>query len=110
AKGDHEQFGIGYKVLDWAELKAVEPDLVGGLAGAIHWTAPWTVSDPGALVSAYFGLFEKLGGKFVRGAARGLSPEGGQWTTEVEGTKLSAKQTVIALGPWAPDVLEPLGY
>lgn len=110
ARGDHEQFGIGYMVLDWAELKAVEPGLIGGLAGAIHWTDPWTVSDPGALVSAYFGLFEKLGGRFLRGAAKSLKQEGGLWSTEVEGQTHSARQAVIALGPWAPDVLEPLGY
>jgi D-amino-acid dehydrogenase len=110
AQIDHDQFGIGFEVLDWARLKAIEPDLVGGLAGAIHWTDPWTVRDPGALVSAYFGLFETLGGKFVSGAANALTQEGGRWTTLVNGEKLSGTQAVIALGPWAPDVLEPLGY
>jgi len=110
AQGDHEQFGIGYKVLDWPALKAAEPDLIGGLVGAIHWTDPWTVRDPGALVSAYFGLFETLGGSFVSGAAEGLVPEAGFWSSMVAGRKLTAKQAVIALGPWAPDVLEPLGY
>ncbi len=110
AQIDHDQFGIGFEVLDWAGLKAIEPDLVGGLAGAIHWTDPWTVRDPGALVSAYFSLFETLGGKFVSGAANALTQEGGRWTTLVNGEKLSGAQAVIALGPWAPDVLEPLGY
>lgn len=110
ARGDHEQFGIGYKVLDWPALKAAEPDLIGELVGAIHWTDPWTVRDPGALVSAYFGLFETLGGRFVSGAAEGLVPEAGFWSSMVAGRKLTAKQAVIALGPWAPDVLEPLGY
>ncbi|OAM79941.1 NAD(P)/FAD-dependent oxidoreductase [Devosia elaeis] len=110
ARGDHEQFGIGYKVLDWPALKAAEPDLIGGLVGAIHWTDPWTVRDPGALVSAYFGLFETLGGRFVSGAAEGLVPEAGFWSSMVAGRKLTAQQAVIALGPWAPDVLEPLGY
>lgn len=110
ARGDHEQFGIGYKVLDWPALKAAEPDLIGGLVGAIHWTDPWTVRDPGALVSAYFDLFETLGGRFVSGAAEGLVPEAGFWSSMVAGRKLTAKQAVIALGPWAPDVLEPLGY
>jgi len=110
ARGDHEQFGIGYKVLDWPALKAAEPDLIGGLVGAIHWTDPWTVRDPGALVSAYFDLFETLGGRFVSGAAEGLVPEADFWSSMVAGRKLTAKQAVIALGPWAPDVLEPLGY
>ena len=110
AEGDHAQFGIGYRALDWPALKAAEPNLIGGLVGAIHWTDPWTVRDPGALVSAYFGLFEKLGGTFVSGAASGLVPEADGWSSMVDGQKLLARQAVIALGPWAPDVLEPLGY
>ncbi|QQR38812.1 NAD(P)/FAD-dependent oxidoreductase [Devosia rhizoryzae] len=110
ARQDHERFGISYKVLDWAALKAAEPGLIGGLAGAIHWTDPWTVRDPGALVGLYFRLFETLGGTFVRGAADGLKPETDGWSTRVDGRELRAKQAVIALGPWAPDVLEPLGY
>ncbi|KKB07999.1 NAD(P)/FAD-dependent oxidoreductase [Devosia chinhatensis] len=110
AQGDHEQFGIGYKALDWPALKAAEPNLLGKLVGAIHWTDPWTVKDPGALVGLYFGLFEKLGGTFVHGAADGLRQDGANWITRVDGQALRARQAVIALGPWAPDVLEPLGY
>ena len=54
----------------------MEPALKGGLAGAIHWTDPWTVRDPGALVTQYFKLFERLGGTFVAGAADGLEQDG----------------------------------
>lgn len=110
AQADHEQFGISYEVLDWARLKAAEPDLIGNLAGAIHWQDPWTVRDPGALVTEYFRLFERLGGTFVRGAASGLVPDGNGWSAMVNGESIRSKQAVIALGPWAPDVLEPLGY
>ncbi|MBE7733385.1 NAD(P)/FAD-dependent oxidoreductase [Devosia faecipullorum] len=110
AEADHVQFGIGFKLLDWDSLKAVEPNLIGGLAGAIHWTDPWTVRDPGALVSAYFDLFEKLGGSFVRGAASALGQQDKGWSVTVDGQMLRAHQAVIALGPWAPDMLEPLGY
>src|SRR5690606_4351838 len=71
---------------------------------------PWTVRDPGALVSEYFKLFQRLGGTFVSGTASGLEPDGDGWTVNVDGVRHGAKQAVIALGPWAPDVLEPLGY
>jgi D-amino-acid dehydrogenase len=110
AKADNEQFGIKYEVFDWAALKAAEPALKGGLSGAIHWQDPWTVKDPGALVTEYFKLFERLGGTFVQGEASGLEqgPEG--WSTEVNGQRLTGKQAVIALGPWAPEVLDKLGY
>lgn len=110
AQGDHDQFGIGFEVLDWPALQKAEPSLTGGLAGAIHWTDPWTVRDPGALVTAYFNLFETLGGTFVRGAATGLNQVSEGWQAEIAGRQLSAKQAVIALGPWAPDVLDRLGY
>ena len=110
AQGDHDQFGIGFEVLDWPALQKAEPSLTGGLAGAIHWTDPWTVRDPGALVTAYFNLFETLGGTFVRGAATGLNQIAEGWQAEIAGRQLSAKQAVIALGPWAPDVLDRLGY
>ncbi|MHA6299826.1 NAD(P)/FAD-dependent oxidoreductase [Devosia sp. CAU 1758] len=110
ARGDHDQFGIGYEVLDWQALKAVEPSLLGGLSGAIHWTDPWTVKDPGALVTAYFDLYTRLGGTFVRGAAKGLVQDSKDWSADVDGQRHTAKQAVIALGPWAPDVLDKLGY
>ncbi len=110
AKGDRDQFGISFNVLDFAGLKAVEPDLIGGLAGAIHWTDPWTVKDPGALVAQYFALYERLGGRFIQGVANGLVPEAGGWSSQVDGQKLVARQAVIALGPWAPEVLDKLGY
>lgn len=110
AEGDRDQFGISFEVLDWPALKAAEPGLKGGLVGAIHWKDPWTVRDPGALVAEYFKLFEKLGGHFIRGAAQGLTPESDGWSSRVGDQTIRAKQAVIALGPWAPDILYPLGY
>jgi D-amino-acid dehydrogenase len=110
ARADQAEFGIAHRVVEWPELKAMEPDLKGGLAGAIHWTDPWTVRDAGALVGEYFKLFQRLGGSFVSGAASGLTQDSGVWTAEVGGVRHSGKQAVIALGPWAPDVLDRLGY
>ncbi|KRA96632.1 amino acid dehydrogenase [Devosia sp. Root685] len=110
AEEDRARFNIHHEVVDWAGLKALEPSLIGGLAGGIHWTDPWTVTDPGGLVTQYFKLFEKLGGSFVSGEASGLTQDGGSWQTRVGGTLHTAKQAVIALGPWAPEVLDKLGY
>lgn len=110
ARADHERFGIGYEMVDWPALKALEPSLLGKLVGAVHWTDPWTVRDPGALVTAYFELFKRMGGTFVSGEAGRLSAEQGSWRTTVGGRQVAARQAVIALGPWAPDMLEPLGY
>jgi D-amino-acid dehydrogenase len=110
AEEDRARFNIHHEVVDWAGLKALEPSLIGGLAGGIHWTDPWTVRDPGGLVSQYFALFQKLGGTFVSGEADGLTQNGGAWSTRVGGQVITAKQAVVALGPWAPEVLDRLGY
>ena len=110
AQRDHDQFGISHRVVEWPALKQMEPDLKGGLAGAIHWTDPWTVRDPGALVTQYFRLFQRLGGTFVSGAVSGLIQDADGWSATVGGARHSGKQAVIALGPWAPDILDRLGY
>lgn len=110
AADDKARYGVNHEVVDWAGLKAVEPSLRGGLVGAVHWTDPWTVRDPGALVAQYFALFERLGGTFVAGAADGLVQHGNAWSTNVSGTRHTAREAVIALGPWAPEVLDRLGY
>ncbi|UJW84547.1 NAD(P)/FAD-dependent oxidoreductase [Devosia sp. SL43] len=110
AQADKERFGISHRVVEWPELKTIEPDLKGGLAGAIHWTDPWTVTNPGELVSQYFKLFEKLGGTFVQGEAKDLTQDASGWSVTANGARLSGKQAVVALGPWAPDLLDKLGY
>lgn len=111
AEDDRAKFNIHHEVVDWAGLKALEPSLIGGLAGGIHWTDPWTVRDPGALVAQYFALFQRLGGTFVSGEADGLVEDADGWSTRIGGgTALRAKQAVVALGPWAPEVLDRLGY
>lgn len=110
AADDKARFGVNHELVDWAGLKAVEPSLRGGLVGAIHWTDPWTVSDPGELVAQYFGLYQRLGGTFVSGEADGLTQHGNTWSTKVGGVQHSAREAVIALGPWAPEVLDKLGY
>lgn len=111
AEDDRAKFNIHHEVVDWAGLKALEPSLIGGLAGGIHWTDPWTVRDPGALVAQYFALFQRLGGTFVSGEADGLVEDADGWSTRIGGgTVLKAKQAVVALGPWAPEVLDRLGY
>jgi D-amino-acid dehydrogenase len=110
AEADRKQFGIGSEVVPWPELKRIEPGLLGGLAGAIHWTDPWTVRDPGALVAQYFALFGRLGGQFVQGEAKDLAPTETGWAVSVGGARHEARQAVVALGPWAPEVLDRLGY
>ncbi|RDE08300.1 NAD(P)/FAD-dependent oxidoreductase [Pelagibacterium lacus] len=110
AKTDYELYGINHRVVDGAELAQIEPDFQERLAGAIHWEDPWTIRDPGALVTKYFELFIAMGGRFLGGEAKGLEQDGGGWSVSVDGTRHKGREVVIALGPWAPEMLEPLGY
>jgi D-amino-acid dehydrogenase len=43
------------------------------------------------------------------GDARTLHRSEGRWRVDTDAGHLDADQIVVALGPWAPDVLEPLG-
>ncbi|MEQ8447753.1 MAG: FAD-binding oxidoreductase [Pelagibacterium sp.] len=110
AKKDHELYGINHRVVDGAEMAQIEPDFTERLAGAIHWTDPWTIRNPGALVAKYFELYKSMGGRFLGGEATGLEQDGDDWAITVADTRYTAREVVVTLGPWAPEVLEPLGY
>lgn len=110
AERARENYGIAFETLDSAALARAEPALLRKMAGAIHWTMPWTVRDPGALVSNYAALFSELGGKSAVADARTLVQDGSRWSLETPDGTQTAREVVVALGPWAPQVLRPLGY
>lgn len=103
-------YGVAFRALTPAELGAAEPALAETGAGALHWLEPWTVSDPGALVTAYADYFRRAGGRFVSGDAETLQPAGSGWRVDGDGGRIEAEHAVVALGPWSPQMLRPLGY
>ncbi|WP_245424101.1 NAD(P)/FAD-dependent oxidoreductase [Methylovirgula sp. 4M-Z18] len=103
-------FGINYRILDAASVRALEPHLDASVIGGIHLLDPGFVPDPGALVKAYAALFEQRGGDFVKGDARTLGQDADGWGIDTEDGRLHARDAVIALGPWSDDVFKPLGY
>ncbi|MCA0424487.1 MAG: FAD-binding oxidoreductase [Proteobacteria bacterium] len=105
-----EAFGINAEICDHRKLSQMEPHLTGDLIGAVHWKDPYSLAEPLALSQAYAALFEKRGGKFVEGDARSLQQEGDGWSVETTDGRISARDCVVALGPWASDVTVPLGY
>ena len=110
AEEDRRDFGVNFRVLSGAELARAEPILRDDLPGAIHWLDTWTVSDPGALVTAYAELFERKGGVLLRGDARSLQQTATGWSVETERGRVDAQAAVVALGPWSPDLLGRFGY
>lgn len=102
--------GLDVRILDRAGLSGVEASLGSGYAGAIHWTDPRSVSDPGALTKGYARLFEREGGRIVRGDATTLEQHGAAWRVQTNDGPIEAEAAVVALGAWSDRVLRPLGY
>ncbi|MFC0282745.1 NAD(P)/FAD-dependent oxidoreductase [Camelimonas abortus] len=103
-------FGVGYRELTPDELATAEPFLTPGLAGALHWTDPWTVNDPHALCLAYMQLAMKHGARFVQANALSLESHGAGWRVRAGAGWAEGREAVIALGPWSGDLAARLGY
>ncbi|MEJ1161045.1 NAD(P)/FAD-dependent oxidoreductase [Prosthecomicrobium sp. N25] len=104
-----DQYGVSYRVLEPAELAALEPHLRGRFHKAVLWPESDTVSWPGGVVKAYAELFRRLGGKVARGDARSLARAGDHWTVHIAGGSAEAPQVVAALGAWTTDLTSRLG-
>src|SRR5262249_27862715 len=103
-------YGVGVETLDAGQLQRREPALRPGLAGAVHWTDPWTCRDRGGLVTAYALLFERSGGRCENGDATTLQSAGAGWSVSTQSGQVEAEHAVVALGPWSPDLLRRFGY
>src|SRR6201999_1201466 len=80
-------------------------------AGGIHFPAPGFVPDPGGLAKAYAALFRRKGGRFLTGDARTLQQSGdGRWRVATGEGTITAREVVVAMGPWSDLVFAPLGY
>lgn len=110
AEALHKEYGVNYAALDGRGLAAAEPHLMAERAGAVHWTDPYSVSDPHALTLAYAALFAAEGGRFVLGDATSLRRKGTGWQVTTAEGPAEAEQVVVALGAAALDVTRPLGY
>jgi D-amino-acid dehydrogenase len=103
------EFGIAIRVLDPDGARALEPALNPVFRHALNWEGAVSVSDPLALTRAYAGRLQALGGVILSGDARTLHREGMRWRVDTAEGPLDAADAVVALGPWSPDLLAPLG-
>jgi D-amino-acid dehydrogenase len=103
------KFGIENLKLDVDEARALEPALAPVFRHAVHWTGAVSVNNPLAVTTAYAARFAALGGVVLTGDARSLHRTDGRWRVETDGGPVDAGEVVVALGPWAPDLLGPLG-
>lgn len=104
-----KELGIANVPLDTEAARALEPALAPVFRHAVHWTGAMSVSNPLALTRAYAGRFTALGGITANGDARSLHRGHLHWRVDTASGPIDAGDVVVALGPWAPDVLAPLG-
>ncbi|HUI97323.1 MAG TPA: FAD-dependent oxidoreductase [Xanthobacteraceae bacterium] len=104
-----EEYGIPIRVLDPEEARALEPSLNPVFRHALNWEGAASLSNPLALTRAYAARLRALGGVILSGDARSLHREGGRWRVDTAEGPVDAADAVVALGPWAPDLLAPLG-
>jgi D-amino-acid dehydrogenase len=104
-----QSYGIANVAMDTEAARAIEPSLRPLFRRAVHWTGAVSISNPLAVSRGYAARFTALGGLMLNGDARTLHRSGTNWRVDTAAGPLDAPAVVIALGPWAPDVLEPLG-
>ncbi len=103
------EMGIPLHMLDVAGARALEPSLNAVFTHAVFWPHAASVSDPLGVTRAYAARFTARGGVTVKGDARSLHRLGNRWRVETNEGGIDAPEVVVALGPWAPDLLNGLG-
>jgi D-amino-acid dehydrogenase len=101
--------GLAHNVLDRGGALGLEPALAPIFAHAVLWPKAASVTNPLAVTRAYAARFSVLGGILLSGDARSLHRANGRWRVETAEGPVDAGDVVVALGPWAPDLLELLG-
>jgi D-amino-acid dehydrogenase len=103
------QFGLRFRILDTEGACELEPSVSPIFRHAVFWETAASVSNPLAVTRAFAAHFSSLGGLLIKADARSLHRADGKWRVDSPEGPLDAKDAVIALGPFAPDVLDPLG-
>jgi len=103
------QFHMPIEPLDGATARTLEPSLAPVFEHALFWPGAASVSDLLALTRAYAARLAGLGGIVLTGDARSLHRNGARWRVETNEGGIDAAEVVVALGPWANDLLEPFG-
>ena len=104
------EYGIESRLLDRQAISALEPNILPVYKVGLLHTQTASVDSPGAVVKAYAKMFAGLGGVIRQSEIRTIAPDGEGWRVLLANGAISARHVVVALGPWSPDLLRPLGY
>lgn len=102
-------YGTNYTEFPKGTLSSLEPGLKAANVSGIHWTDSYSVSNPGAVVDAFWRGFVQDGGKFFRGDALKVEQQRGGWMLEGETKSVFARHVVVALGIWSAAFLKKFG-
>jgi D-amino-acid dehydrogenase len=103
-------YGIAFDLLHPGAIAAREKHITGAFAGAVHFKDLASVADPSALVKSYADLFVARGGRLLTADARFLEEKKHGWAIKTAAGSLTARDALVALGPWSDDLLRLLGY
>jgi len=104
-----DKLGLKQRALTVEETQALEPSLNPVFRHAVHWPEAASVSNPLAVTKAYAARFAALGGVTLKGDALTLHRSDSRWRIETDGGPIDSGDVVVALGPWAPNLLGRLG-
>jgi D-amino-acid dehydrogenase len=104
------EYGIASQLLDRQAISALEPNIVPVYKVGLLHTQTASVDSPGAVVKAYARMFAGSGGEIRQSDIKAIVPDGEGWRVVLAGGGISARDVVVALGPWSADLLRPLGY
>jgi D-lysine oxidase len=105
-----DRYGVSYRILAPDEVVELEPNLEPRFFRAVLWDDVISSSSPGGVTKAYAAQFARDGGTIASGDAKTVRYSENAWNLDSNLGRLSAPTAVVALGPWSPDVLKPLGY
>jgi D-amino-acid dehydrogenase len=104
------EYGIASRLLDRQEISALEPNILPVYRVGLLHTQTASVDSPGAVVKAYARMFANAGGEIRKSEIKSITPDGDCWRVMLSDGTITARHVVVALGPWSPDLLRPLGY
>ena len=102
--------GVEHRALTPDMIRQTEPGLAPVAGGAIHWTEPWSLFDPGALLAACHETFVANGGTLATGDATDLASSGKGWTARHTGGTDSAAHVVLATGAATAEIARRFGH
>jgi D-amino-acid dehydrogenase len=104
------EYGIESQLLDRQTISALEPSIVPVYSVGLLHTQTASVDSPGNVVKAYAKMVAGSGGEVRQSEIKAIVPDADGWRAVLAEGAISARHVVVALGPWSPDILRPLGY